>query len=80
MIVNGRQLEAKRGELDRAQLAYADLVREVGKSYDQLLAYARNVNAGESGKRQDVARRSGSGPPLSGMPVAGDASTSRRRQ
>jgi murein DD-endopeptidase MepM/ murein hydrolase activator NlpD len=49
MIINGRQLAAKRGELDRAQLAYVDLLSEVSKSYDQLLAYARGVNGGAPG-------------------------------
>src|SRR6266852_1533732 len=44
MIVSGRQLEAKRGELDRAQVAYVDLLNEVARSYDQFLGFARNLN------------------------------------
>ncbi len=45
MVVNGRLLEAKRGELDRAQVAYVDLLNEVAHSYDQFLGFARNLNA-----------------------------------
>jgi murein DD-endopeptidase MepM/ murein hydrolase activator NlpD len=45
MIVNGRLLEAKRGELDRAQVAYVDLLNEVAHSYDQFLGFARNLNS-----------------------------------
>src|ERR1700682_105806 len=44
MIVNGRLLDAKRGELDRAQVAYLDLLNEVAHSYDQFLGFARNLN------------------------------------
>jgi murein DD-endopeptidase MepM/ murein hydrolase activator NlpD len=44
MIVSGRLLEAKRGELDRAQVAYVDLLNEVAHSYDQFLGFARNLN------------------------------------
>jgi murein DD-endopeptidase MepM/ murein hydrolase activator NlpD len=44
MVVNGRMLEAKRGELDRAQVAYVDLLNEVARSYDQFLGFARNLN------------------------------------
>ncbi|HZT19565.1 MAG TPA: peptidoglycan DD-metalloendopeptidase family protein [Dongiaceae bacterium] len=47
MIISGRQLEAKRTELDRAQLAYADLLNQVTKSYDQLIAFARGVSGSE---------------------------------
>jgi hypothetical protein len=35
MVISGRMLEAKRGELDRAQVAYVDLLNEVAHSYDQ---------------------------------------------
>jgi murein DD-endopeptidase MepM/ murein hydrolase activator NlpD len=45
MIVSGRLLEAKRGELDRAQVAYVDLLNEVAHSYDQFLGFARNLNS-----------------------------------
>jgi murein DD-endopeptidase MepM/ murein hydrolase activator NlpD len=45
MIVNGRMLEAKRGELDRAHVAYVDLLNEVAHSYDQFLGFARNLNS-----------------------------------
>jgi murein DD-endopeptidase MepM/ murein hydrolase activator NlpD len=45
MVVSGRMLEAKRGELDRAQVAYVDLLNEVARSYDQFLGFARNLNA-----------------------------------
>ena len=45
MIVSGRMLEAKRGELDRAQVAYVDLLNEVAHSYDQFLGFAKNLNA-----------------------------------
>ncbi len=45
MIVSGRMLEAKRGELDRAQVAYVDLLNEVARSYDQFLGFAKNLNA-----------------------------------
>ncbi len=45
MVVSGRLLEAKRGELDRAQVAYVDLLNEVARSYDQFLGFARNLNA-----------------------------------
>src|SRR5215475_3124779 len=45
MVVNGRMLEAKRGELDRAQVAYVDLLNEVTHSYDQFLGFAKNLNA-----------------------------------
>jgi murein DD-endopeptidase MepM/ murein hydrolase activator NlpD len=44
MVVNGRLLEAKRGELDRAQVAYVDLLNEVAHSYDQFLGFARNLS------------------------------------
>jgi murein DD-endopeptidase MepM/ murein hydrolase activator NlpD len=45
MIVGNRMLEAKRGELDRAQVAYVDLLNEVAHSYDQFLGFAKNLNA-----------------------------------
>ncbi|HEY2890746.1 MAG TPA: peptidoglycan DD-metalloendopeptidase family protein [Dongiaceae bacterium] len=45
MVVSGRMLEAKRGELDRAQVAYVDLLNEVAHSYDQFLGFAKNLNA-----------------------------------
>ncbi len=48
MIVNGRQLEAKRGELDRAQVAYVDLLNEVARSYDQFLGFARNLGGDQA--------------------------------
>ena len=44
MVVNGRLLVAKRGELDRAQVAYVDLLNEVAHSYDQFLGFARNLS------------------------------------
>jgi murein DD-endopeptidase MepM/ murein hydrolase activator NlpD len=45
MIVTGRQLDAKRGELDRAQVAYVDLLNEVAHSYDQFLGFAHNLSS-----------------------------------
>jgi murein DD-endopeptidase MepM/ murein hydrolase activator NlpD len=49
MVINGRQLEAKRGELDRAQVAYVDLLNEVSRSYDQLLGFAKNLGTDQNG-------------------------------
>ncbi len=48
MVISGRQLEAKRGELDRAQVAYVDLLNEVTHSYDQLLGFAKNIGADQN--------------------------------
>jgi murein DD-endopeptidase MepM/ murein hydrolase activator NlpD len=45
MVVNGRLLEAKRTELDRAQVAYVDLLNEVAHSYDQFLGFAHNLSS-----------------------------------
>jgi murein DD-endopeptidase MepM/ murein hydrolase activator NlpD len=48
MVLSGRQLAAKRGELDRAQTAYVDLLNEMTRSYDDLLAFARNVDKNQA--------------------------------
>src|ERR1700687_5908979 len=48
MVVNGRLLDAKRGELDRAQVAYLDLLNEVAHSYDQFLGFARNLGGDQA--------------------------------
>jgi murein DD-endopeptidase MepM/ murein hydrolase activator NlpD len=50
MVLSGRQLAAKRGELDRAQTAYVDLLNEMTRSYDDLLAFARNVDKNQAGQ------------------------------
>jgi murein DD-endopeptidase MepM/ murein hydrolase activator NlpD len=50
MVLNSRQLAAKRGELDRAQTAYVDLLNEMTRSYDDLLAFARNVDKNQAGQ------------------------------
>jgi murein DD-endopeptidase MepM/ murein hydrolase activator NlpD len=47
MILSGRALVAERGQLDRAQVAYADLMNQVAGSYDQLVGYANNLRKGQ---------------------------------
>jgi murein DD-endopeptidase MepM/ murein hydrolase activator NlpD len=64
MVLNGRMLEAKRGELDRAQVAYVDLLNEVAHSYDQFLGFARNLNADQKNllAQGSVLSKSGAAP------------------
>lgn len=45
MIVSSRQLAAERNALAAARLSYARLVDEAGRSYEQLLSYAREIRA-----------------------------------
>lgn len=45
MIISNRQLAAERSELAAARLAYARVVDEAGRSYERLLAYARDIRA-----------------------------------
>ena len=44
IIVNGLLLDARHGELDRAQTTYVDLLNEVEHSYDQYLGFARYLS------------------------------------
>ena len=44
MFVNGRLLDARHGELNRAHAAYVDLLNEVAHSYDQFLGFARYLS------------------------------------
>src|ERR1700758_4838227 len=46
MILSGRELVVQRDQLDRAQVAYADLMTQVANSYDQFVGYANNLRSG----------------------------------
>jgi hypothetical protein len=47
MILSGREIVVQRDQLDRVQVAYADLMNQVASSYDQFVGYANNLRSGQ---------------------------------
>ena len=67
MVLSGRQLAAKRGELDRAQTAYVDLLNEMTRSYDDLLAFARNVDKNQANQLASGSSANGDNADIPGL-------------